>query len=321
MVEAARKEGRISYYSALELNVAERLAKAFEAKYAGIAVHVERSGAERIYQRIAQEQGSAINAVDVANSTDPAHYLDWKSKDWLAPYLPDDVARHFPADQVDPDGTYATSCGWIETIGYNTNLVKPEDAPKSFADLLDKIGVKPADINYVVLGHMHLDHAGNVGKFPSATIVYQRDEIVNAFWPKPGFGCCYITGDFAMLRNDVGQNSPNRQKVIELNGDLDLFGDGSIYIHRAAGHTPGSQLAVVRLPKSGTIVLTSDTCYLVESLDKDILPSIGLTYNPSEMLNGYAYIKRVRDMEKGQVFMAHDAEGFKAHKQAPDHYE
>src|SRR5689334_9080643 len=137
LIEAARKEGRISYYSALELNVAERLAKAFEAKYPGLAVRVERSGAERIYQRIAQEQGSGINAVDVANSTDPAHYLDWKSKDWLAAYLPDDVARHFPADQVDPDGMYATSCGWIEAIGYNTNLVKPEDAPKSYADLLD----------------------------------------------------------------------------------------------------------------------------------------------------------------------------------------
>src|ERR1700758_2827698 len=137
LIEAARKEGKISYYSALELNTAERLGKAFEAKYPGISVHVERSGAERIYQRIAQEQSSGINAVDVANSTDPAHYLDWKSKDWLAPYLPDDVAKHFPADQFDPDGLWATSCGWIETIGYNTNLVKVEEAPKSYADLLD----------------------------------------------------------------------------------------------------------------------------------------------------------------------------------------
>src|ERR1700747_1554717 len=137
LIDAARKEGKISYYSALELNVAERLAKAFEAKYPGIAVRVERSGAERIYQRIAQEQSSGINAVDVANSTDPAHYLDWKSKDWLAPHLPDDVAKHFPADQIDPDGTYATSCAWLEIIGYNTNLVKAEDAPKSYADLLE----------------------------------------------------------------------------------------------------------------------------------------------------------------------------------------
>jgi iron(III) transport system substrate-binding protein len=111
LIAAARREGKLSYYSALELNVAERLAKAFEAKYSDISVRVERSGAERIFQRITQEQGSGINAVDVANSTDPAHYLDWKGKDWLAPYLPEDVAKHFPADQVDPDGTYATSCG------------------------------------------------------------------------------------------------------------------------------------------------------------------------------------------------------------------
>ena len=165
LIEAARKEGKIAYYSALELNVAERLARAFEAKYAGIAVRVERSGAERIYQRIAQEQGSGINAVDVANSTDPAHYLDWKSRDWLEPYLPDDVARYFPADQVDPDGAYATSCGWIETIGYNTNLVKPEEAPKSYADLLD-----PKWQGKIVKAH-----PGYSGAIMTATFVLSRE--------------------------------------------------------------------------------------------------------------------------------------------------
>ncbi len=153
LIEAARKEGKISYYSALELNVAERLGKAFEAKYPGIAVRVERSGAERIYQRIAQEQGSGINAVDVANSTDPAHYLDWKSKDWLAPYLPDDVAKHFPPDQVD------------ETIGYNTNLVKPDDAPKGYADLLD-----PKWQGKIVKAH-----PGYSGAIMTATFVLSRE--------------------------------------------------------------------------------------------------------------------------------------------------
>jgi iron(III) transport system substrate-binding protein len=165
LIEAARKEGKLSYYSALELNVAERLGKAFEAKYAGIAVRVERSGAERIFQRIAQEQASGINAVDVANSTDPAHYLDWKAKDWLAPYVPDDVARHFPADQVDPDGMYATSCGWIEVIGYNTNLVKPEEAPKSYADLLD-----PKWQGKIVKAH-----PGYSGAIMTATFVLARE--------------------------------------------------------------------------------------------------------------------------------------------------
>src|SRR5580698_7551419 len=165
LIEAARKEGKVSYYSALELNVAERLGKAFETKYPGISVHVERSGAERIYQRISREQGSGINAVDVANSTDPAHYLDWKARDWLAPYLPDDVAKYFPADQVDPDGTYATSCGWIEAIGYNSNLVKAEDAPKSYADLLD-----PKWQGKIVKGH-----PGYSGAIMTATFVLARE--------------------------------------------------------------------------------------------------------------------------------------------------
>jgi iron(III) transport system substrate-binding protein len=165
LIESARKEGKLSYYSALELNVAERLGKAFEAKYPGIAVRVERSGAERIFQRIAQEQASGINAVDVANSTDPAHYLDWKAKDWLAPYVPDDVARHFPADQVDPDGMYAASCGWIEVIGYNTNLVKPEEAPKSYADLLD-----PKWQGKIVKAH-----PGYSGAIMTATFVLARE--------------------------------------------------------------------------------------------------------------------------------------------------
>ena len=165
LIEAAKREGKVSFYTALELPVAERFGKVFEAKYPGITVRVERSGAERIYQRIAQEQGSRIYAVDVANSTDPAHYLDWKKHGWLAPYVPDDVARHFPADQVDADGMHATSCAWTEAIGYNTNLVKREDAPKSYADLLD-----PKWQGKIVKGH-----PGYSGAILTATFVLARD--------------------------------------------------------------------------------------------------------------------------------------------------
>ena len=165
LIEAAKKEGKLSFYSALELNTAERLARTFEAKYPGITVRVERSGAERIFQRIAQEQGSGIKAVDVANSTDAAHYLEWKKNDWLAPYLPADVAKHFPADQIDPDGMHATSCAWTEAIGYNTNLVKREDAPKSYADLLDPKWQ----------GKMVKAHPGYSGAILTTTFLLARD--------------------------------------------------------------------------------------------------------------------------------------------------
>ena len=137
LIEAARKEGKLAFYTALELSTSEGLAKAFEAKYPGVSVRVERSGAERIYQRIGQEEGSGIHAADVVCSTDPAHFIDWKSKDWVAPYLTEDMAKHFPAEYVDPDGMHATVCAWLEVIGYNTSLVAPGDAPKSYADLLD----------------------------------------------------------------------------------------------------------------------------------------------------------------------------------------
>jgi N-acyl homoserine lactone hydrolase len=186
---------------------------------------------------------------------------------------------------------------------------------------LDKIGIKPSDINYIILGHMHLDHAGNIGKFPNATIVAQRDEITNAFWPKPGTACCYITGDFSGLRGPIGNTMANKQPTIELDGDLDLFGDGSIYIHRQVSHTPGSQIALIRLPKTGLIILTSDLCYSKENLDKDILPSIGLTYDPTGMLDGYHYVKAAAAREKGDVIFAHDPEVFKAHKHSPEYYE
>src|SRR6201986_3232382 len=165
LIEAARKEGSISYYAAIQLDVAEYLGKLFEAKYPGISVKVERSGAERIFQRIGQEQGSGIHAVDVANSTDVWHYLEWKKNGWLAPFLPEEVVKNFPADQYDPEGLYATSCAWFEAIGYNTNLVKPEDAPKSYADLLD-----PKWRGKLVKGH-----PGYSGAIMTATFVLARD--------------------------------------------------------------------------------------------------------------------------------------------------
>jgi iron(III) transport system substrate-binding protein len=137
LIEAARKEGKAIWYTAVDLPVAERIAKAFEAKYPGIAVRVERSGGERIFQRIGQEYQSNIHAVDVVNSSDAAHFIVWKREGILAPYLPQEIASHYPADQVDGDGLFASWRVWLCVIGYNTKLVKAEEAPKSFADLLD----------------------------------------------------------------------------------------------------------------------------------------------------------------------------------------
>jgi iron(III) transport system substrate-binding protein len=137
LIEAAKKEGKVVYYTSIDLPMAEKIAKAFEAKFPGVAVRVERSGAERIFQRIGQEFSSRIYAADVVNSSDAAHFIVWKREGVLAPYLPDDVAQHYPAEYKDPDGLFAGFRVGLSVIGINTNLVKPQDAPKGHADLLD----------------------------------------------------------------------------------------------------------------------------------------------------------------------------------------
>ena len=109
LIEAAKKEGKVVWYTSVDLPVAEKIAKAFEAKYPGIAVRVERSGAERIFQRIGQEYASNIHAVRRgATRSDAAHFIVWKRDGLLAPYVPEDVAKHYPAEHKDADGMFAS---------------------------------------------------------------------------------------------------------------------------------------------------------------------------------------------------------------------
>jgi len=165
LIAAARKEGKAIWYTAVDLPVAERIARAFETKYAGVAVRVERSGGERIFQRIGQEYASRIHAVDVVNSSDAAHFIVWKRDGILAPYIPEDVANHYPAEHKDPEGLHASWRIWLCVIGYNTKLVKAAEAPRSFADLLD-----PKWVGKIVKAH-----PGYSGTIMTATFQISRD--------------------------------------------------------------------------------------------------------------------------------------------------
>jgi iron(III) transport system substrate-binding protein len=165
LIEAAKKEGKVIFYTSIDLPLAEKIAKSFEAKYPGIAVRVERSGAERVFQRIAQETASNIHAVDVANSSDAAHGIVWKRENLLEAYVPEDVAKFYPTEHKDPDGMFASFRVWVCIIAYNTDLVKNEDAPKSYADLLD-----PKWKGKIVKAH-----PGYSGTIMTATYQMQRD--------------------------------------------------------------------------------------------------------------------------------------------------
>ncbi len=137
LIEAAKKEGHVVWYTAIDLSVAEKIAAAFKEKFGGIEVRVERTGAERVFQRIGQEYASNVHAVDVVNSSDASHLLTWKTQGLLLPYVPEDVAKYYKPEHRDADGTYAGFRATLSPIAYNTKQVTAEEAPTSFKDLLD----------------------------------------------------------------------------------------------------------------------------------------------------------------------------------------
>jgi iron(III) transport system substrate-binding protein len=134
-VAKAKAEGLVVFYTSVDVSVAERLARDFQAKY-GIKVQVERTGSERVFQRVGQEYGSNLHVVDVVNTSDAANFLVWKSSGWLAAVPLEDIARYWPPEFRDHDGTFATWRATLSPIAYNASLVKPADAPKTWADLL-----------------------------------------------------------------------------------------------------------------------------------------------------------------------------------------
>ena len=134
-IAKAKAEGLVVFYTSVDVSVAERLARDFQTKY-GIKVQVERTGSERVFQRLGQEMGSNLHVADVVNTSDAANFLVWKSSGWLASVRLEDIERYWPPQFRDPDGTFATWRATLSPIAYNASLVKPAEAPQSWADLL-----------------------------------------------------------------------------------------------------------------------------------------------------------------------------------------
>src|SRR5215468_8806512 len=135
-VEAAKKEGKVVWYTSLALTSAEKVAKLFEAQYPGIKVEVQRTGSERIFQRVMQELGANIKNVDVIHTSDAGHYVLLKDKKLLAKYTPAGAER-FPAAFKDKDGYHYGLRATVNVIAYNTKTVPAAEAPRTWKDLLD----------------------------------------------------------------------------------------------------------------------------------------------------------------------------------------
>ena len=135
-LEAAKKEGKVVWYTSLALSSSEKVAKLFEAAYPGIKVEVHRTGSERILQRVMQELQANLKIADVVHTSDAGHYVLLKDKKLLMKYAPAGVDR-FPAAFKDKDGYHYGLRATVNVIAYNSKIVPAAEAPRTWKDLLD----------------------------------------------------------------------------------------------------------------------------------------------------------------------------------------
>ena len=172
--------------------------------------------------------------------------------------------------------------------------------PKTLASQLDALGVKPADIKFLAVSHTHPDHVGNVEMFPQSMLLVQKVEYE---WPNP---------------LGVGRFKAEHP-VTKLEGDKDVFGDGSVIILSTPGHTPGHQSLLVKLPKTGALVLSGDAVHFKSNWDNRGVPSGNVSKD--QTLASMAKIDSILKQEKGQLWINHDKAQRDTLKMAPEYYE
>jgi glyoxylase-like metal-dependent hydrolase (beta-lactamase superfamily II) len=232
-----------------------------------------------------------------------------------------DISRWTPGLNEGKTMDFVDSCylvkhakGWLlwdtgiaDAVAAMPNGLAPADPkavtwrrPKTLAAQLEQLGLKPDDVKMMAVSHTHPDHTGNVELFPQATLYVQKAEYD---WP--------------------GANNEPRFKpshpVELLAGDKDVFGDGSVTILSTPGHTPGHQSLLVKLPKTGAVVLSGDAVHFKDNWDNRRVPSMNANKDQSA-----ASMQKIADTlgkEKAQLWINHDKVQRDSQKMAPEFYD
>jgi glyoxylase-like metal-dependent hydrolase (beta-lactamase superfamily II) len=165
---------------------------------------------------------------------------------------------------------------------------------KTLASQLSELGVAPTDISRLAISHFHGDHCGNANMFTAATLYIQQPEYEAAFGPEPA------KFNFSPNLYDKLRANP----VVKLNGDHDVFGDGSVVILSTPGHTPGHQSLLVRLPKTGAVVLSGDMVHFEENWVNRRVPA--RNYNREQSLQSMDRVAAVLSEKNAELWINHD---------------
>ncbi len=171
---------------------------------------------------------------------------------------------------------------------------------QTLASQLASLGVKPDEITYVAMSHTHGDHVGNAKAFAKSKILMQKLEY-----------------EFAM--NGTSKPLSDDQNVEMLSGDRDVFGDGSVTIISTPGHTPGHQSLLVKLPKTGALILTGDLVHFQYMWDNKIVPSFN--FNKEQSLASIERVAKILADHKAQLWIGHDNDITARITRAPKFYD
>jgi glyoxylase-like metal-dependent hydrolase (beta-lactamase superfamily II) len=184
------------------------------------------------------------------------------------------------------------------------DFIKPVQKREDVIDVqLKRLGYSVDQVKVVVTSHAHLDHIGNIEMFPNAIHVLQRKELYQMWWPEkfqgradPGI---FVQADFDGAREF---------NYLELEGDYDLFGDGSLLILSTPGHTLGHQSMKVKLASGQSMILAADAVSIKENLEG--YPSV-LNYSVKDYTSSVNRLKFMRDLEGADILMGHDQDQYK----------
>jgi N-acyl homoserine lactone hydrolase len=171
---------------------------------------------------------------------------------------------------------------------------------KTLASQLAEIGVKPSDVTYVAISHSHADHMGNLGMFAQATLAVQRVEY-----------------DWATPNNTP--RFPPAMKALKAEGDQDIFGDGSVVMISTPGHSPGHQCLLVKLPKTGAVMLSGDAVHTLANWELKRAPRQNFNY--SQSVGSLQRMGAVLRTQRAELWIGHEPTEVPKRKYAPAYYE
>jgi N-acyl homoserine lactone hydrolase len=201
-------------------------------------------------------------------------------------------------------GTAANGIRWIKTPA------------QTMTAQLKLVGITPGDIKLIGISHNHPDHTGNINLFKNSTVLIQRLEYEQAMAKG---------GSPAGPPNMPGEVFEREHPVSLLDGDYDVFGDGSVLLFFVGGHTLGSQVCLVRLKNTGYVLLSGDAVHFRSNLDTRRIPRIEGANEENRWLwsvpLAFERVAALMSYYKAQLWVHHDIEDYKGKKFAPQYYE